>query len=310
MHVSDRPLRPQSMPGGAPRSSRGSRWALACLAMLALPALADIEFRPQFAGQFGEGQGADATFLQIDSGWRGSQVLWDESIRAYGQGTPISEFGWGTGLWGLSDWALVQQAAAAPAPGLPPIIGQWSGLQGSISFGNTAFNTAENETPRWGTVALAPIFTAPARQPAQVNEDNWTAHVQGYIRVTEAGVYNFSVLNDDGFFLALTGEGGRQLRIERDHLNYPERLGFADNLYLSPGLYGFDLGMFNRIEAGVVDLRWVTPGNADWTLVPTSSLLSVSAVPEPASGLLLLVGGALLLAGQRRRVAAAGVPRR
>lgn len=298
----------------APRTSPGpgirhARWhtagALAWLVGASAPALAiDVQFLPQVAGQFADGQGADATFLQIDGAWHGSQVLWDEAAKVYGTGVPVGSQSWGTGIWGQVDWQAVQQAASAPGTdGAPAITRRWTGLASTVNFGNALYNTQYAGT--WGTATLAPIFQADGSTPDQ---DNWTASLTGYIRVTEAGRYNFSVLNDDGFFFQLTGAAGARQSIGRDFLNARDRTGFSDNLLLSPGLYGFDLGMWNREEAGVVDLRWMTPDTTTWALVPTSNLLSTSAVPEPASGLLGLAGLAALWAW-RRRQAVAGVRR-
>ena len=276
-------------------------WALAWLSVAALPAAADTSLLPRWAGPFAAGGGADATFLQIDSNWHGSQVLWNDTTQTYGEGLPIGSFGWGTGIWGLADWRAVQAGAAPGSSGAVPILRRWSGQVASINFSNALYNT--NYADRWGPAALAPIFAS--GDPAS-DQENWTAHLQGYIRVTEAGSYNFSVLNDDGFFLTLTGEGGSQVSISRDYLNDRDRLGFSSNLALSPGLYGLDLGMWNRQEAGVVDLRWMTPGTTTWALVPTANLLSTSAVPEPATALLSLAGLGLVLGWCRRQAAAHG----
>lgn len=290
---------------GTRRARWSAGWAVAWLVSVSAPVLAaDVQFLPQLVGQFAAGQGADATFLQIDGAWQGSQVLWDESAQAYGAGVRVGTQAWGTGIWGQVDWQAVQQAAIEPGVhGAPTITRRWSGLAPTVNFGNALYNTQYAGT--WGMATLAPIFQADGSTPDQ---DNWTASLRGYIRITEAGRYNFSVLNDDGFFLQLTGEAGTRQSIGRDFLNARDRTGFSDNLLLSPGLYGFDLGMWNRQEAGVVDLRWITPGSTTWALVPTTNLLSTSAVPEPASSLLGLAGLGTLLAW-RRRQAVAG-PRR
>ena len=270
---------------------------VACLLGLSMPApAADLPFLPQFAGAYAAGGGANATFAQIDSSWHGSQVLWNESDESYGTGSAIGSYAWGTGLWGLADWRTAQHALQAPGDvGAPPIIRSWVGLAPTVNFSNALYNTDYAGT--WGLAELAPIFGATDSASAQ---ENWTVHLQGYIRIVEAGAYNFSVLNDDGFFLSLTGAGGSTVAIGRDFLNARDRTGFSDNLVLAPGLYGLELGMWNRLEAGVVDLRWQTPGSSDWSLVPTTHLLSISAVPEPAGAALFLAGlGALAVWRQR-----------
>ena len=242
---------------------------------------APVPLLPLYAGQYAAGGGANASFMQIDSAWQGSSVLWNETTHSYGSGVSIGSFGWGTGLWGQADWQTVQNTAqGSGGTNAPTIINQWTGIAPTINFGNAVYNGLYSAT--WGKASLLPFFDAAGLPSAQ---ENWTAHFSGYIRVANAGNYNFSVLNDDGFFLRLIGDAGATLGIGRDFLNSRDRNGFADDLALSPGLYGFDLGMWNRLEAGVVDLRWMLPGSQDWTLVPTTNL--VNKIPEPGSTLLL-----------------------
>lgn len=268
---------------------------------LAGTAQAAIAFAPLYAGSFDAGQGADATFVQIDSSWRASTVLWDEDGKKYGSGQAIGSFDWGTGLWGLADWKATQ--AAAQGAGGPPIVRRWSGIVETINYGNAAYNADYDQT--WGGAALLPLFGSPTpadAQPRHESQENWTSAFSGYIRITAAGTYNFSVLNDDGFFLRLSGAQGATQEIVRDFLNPRERNGFGEDLDLSEGLYAFELGSWNRLEAGVVDLRWNRGGGNDWTLVPVTHLMSASQVPEPAP--LALLAAALAagwLDGQRRK---------
>lgn len=271
-----------------------SAWALA--AALSAPALASVPIAPQYAGSFDAGAGADASFYQIDSSWHGSTVLWDEATGTYGSGLPIGSYGWGTGLWGQADWQAVQNAAAGTGgAGAPTVINAWSGIGGAINYGNALYNSDYSST--WGPATIVPFFDPASTAP----QENWTAHFTGFIRITTPGEYNFGVLNDDGFFLRLTGAGGTSLEIGRDFLNPRERNGFSDTLLLSEGLYGFELGMWNREEAGVVDLRWLEPGSTEWTLVPVTSLLPVSAVPEAPTALLAVLGLAFMLPVLRRQ---------
>jgi hypothetical protein len=272
------------------RSGRGFRRnALVALVFLSCQlssaAAGPIAFAPQYAGSFPAGGGASARFVQIDGTWQGSTVLWNESTHTYGSGQPIGSFAWGTGLWGRNDWqSALAAATGGTSPGLPPVVAQWTGVAPLINFGNDVYNLYHSST--WGPAQPVPLFTSSsATQP----QENWIAHFAGFIRVTEPGTYNFGVLNDDGFFFRLIGAGGAALEIGRDFLNPRYRNGFGDDLVLAEGLYGFELGMWNRLEAGVVDLRWSTDRGKTWTLVPTTSLLTVGAVPLPSPLSLLLV---------------------
>lgn len=260
-------------------------------------AAAPVALAPQYAGQFAAGNGANASFVQIDSTWRGSNVLWDEANGVFGSGLAIGSFTWGTGLWGRSDWQTVQQTTTgAGGVGAPRIQNHWTGTVDTINHANALYNSTYAQ--QWGAASLLPFFDASGAPDAQ---ENWTAHFTGFIRVAEGGYYDFSVLNDDGFFLSIFGAGGTHVETGRDFLNPRERNGFGETLLLSEGLYGFELGMWNRLEAGVVDLRWQQPGSTGWTLVPVTSLLPVSAVPEAPALLLAALGLACVLPASRRR---------
>lgn len=87
-------------------------------------------------------------------------------------------------------------------------------------------------------------------------------------------------------------------RIEIDGLNPRDRLGFAEDLLLSPGLYAYQLDAYDRLEAGAVQLAWITPGERAWAVVPQTALFT-RAIPEPPLSLLLLAG--LLAAGLASR---------
>lgn len=260
---------------------------------------APVALAPQYAGQFATGNGANASFAQIDSAWRGSSVLWNESKGVYGSGTAIASFGWGTGLWGRADWETVQQTlAGAGGDHAPSVRNRWTGTVDAINHANALYNSTYAQ--QWGAASLLPFFGA-GGMPA--DQENWTAHFTGFIRVVEAGIYDFSVLNDDGFLLSIVGAGGARVEAERDFLNARDRNGFGHGLELDVGLYGFELGQWNRLETGVVDLRWSRGGRDDWALVPTAHLLTTvlpaQAVPEPGSTLLVGAALAALLLGRR-----------
>jgi hypothetical protein len=283
--------------------------AAATVLALAQPAGAAYVLAPQYAGGFGAGAGVDTEFHRIRNDWSGSAVLWDETNRRFGSGVPIGTFPWGTGLWGQVDWAAVQQAAAGEVSAASgAIVQSFEGVLPGVNHGNSRYS--ECYTATWGPAALVPFFApaAPlgncdngeAGDPAQ---QNWTARYSGFIRITDPGEYNFSVLHDDGFFFRLIGADGAELGIGRDFLNPRDRVGFDQNLVLGEGLYGFELGAWNRAGAGVVDLRW-TSGCSDgceWALLPTENLLTAAQVPEPpAAALVLLSLLAAWLAHPRR----------
>ncbi|MBI5720175.1 MAG: PEP-CTERM sorting domain-containing protein [Burkholderiales bacterium] len=279
---------------------------------LALPATAAYVLAPQYAGSFAAGAGADAQFHRIQNDWAGSAVLWDEANRRFGGGAPVGTFAWGTGLWGQVDWLAVQQAAAGEASAASgAIVQSHEGVLPTVNHGNSRYTECYSAT--WGPAALVPFFApaAPlgncdnpeAGDPAQ---QNWTARYSGFIRITDPGEYNFSVLHDDGFFFRLIGAGGAEVDIGRDFLNPRDRVGFDQNLVLDEGLYAFELGAWNRLGAGIVDLRWTSgcTDACDWTLVPGENLLSASQVPEPPAAALVLI--ALLSLWLAR----AGLPRK
>lgn len=271
-------------------------FAVAALQVTAAP----LPLAPLLPGAYAPGAGVDATFLKVADGWKGSSVLWDPGLKQYGTGQPIGSFGWGTGLWGLADW---RTAHGAPPAGM--VEAAWSGRVETIAFGDDHYNAVY--AADWGAVGLAPLFAGGATS----SQDNWTARIGGYLRIAEAGVYNFSVLHDDGFFFTIEGAAGQALGLVHDHLNPRDRLGFDTDLQLDPGLYRFELGAFDRLETGVVQLDWSRDGSR-WTPVPTSALVatpSANLVPEPASAA-LAAAALLAMAALARQTAAANRPRR
>jgi hypothetical protein len=251
---------------------------------------APIAFAPALPGQYAEGQGVDGRFLKVFDSWHDSSVPWDEATGRFGSGAPVGSFAWGSGLWGLADW---NTANLQPAPGM--IERAWTTRVGQIAFADARYN--DDHAATWGAVSLAPMFTGP---DAPATQDNWTTHFAGYIRIVDAGSYNFSVLHDDGFFFRLGGAGGAMLDLANDYLNPRERVGFEENLELQAGLYSFELGAYDRLEAGVVELSWSVGGGA-WTVVPTPHLVAdPRQIPEPATAP-LLVGGLLALTRLTRR---------
>ncbi|HRP27111.1 MAG TPA: PA14 domain-containing protein [Burkholderiaceae bacterium] len=271
-----------------------ARLVLAGLAACASAAHADVVLAPELAGLYQAGSGVDGHFLKINDAWHDSSVLWNEETQSFGSGVAIGSLEWGTGIWGLADW---HTAYSSPTPGM--IEASWTGRASPISYGDADYNTLYGAT--WGEVGLAPLF---APNGPSAGQDNWTSHFAGYVRITEAGTYNFSVLHDDGFFLRLGGADST-LSIENDFLNPRERLGFESNLQLGVGLYSFELGAYDRLQSGVVELSWSRDGG-DWSVVPIENLLmpgDVAPVPEPSSWAMMVAGllGVGAFAARRRR---------
>ncbi len=229
-----------------------------------------VAVSPLVAGSFTAGNGANSTWVQVDDEWRGS---------IYGDET------WGTGIWGITD------AETVLAPSFGDAVRTYSGVVPSINYGDQAYIVTWG--PTWGTPNLAPLFSG-ASDP---NQDNYAVRFTGFISITEAGDYNFGVLNDDGFRLTLTGSSG-PFTIERDGLNPRDRIGYAEDFSLTAGLYQFELLGYERLETGVIDLAW-TQADGDWQIIPQSHLYTV--VPLPGAGFLFGSGATLLTLLRRRR---------
>ncbi len=226
-----------------------------------------ISLMPQYAGVYLNGDGANSQWVQVTENWRGGI-----------QGDEI----WGTGIWGLAD----QDTVMGLHSGNANVIQTLNRRVNQINFSDQVF--ANTGSAKWGTPELAPIFNNAATE----NQDNWASRFTGYLSITFAGNYNLGVLYDDGFRFSLMGAGGQRVELVKDGLNSPDRLAFADNLQLSAGLYAFQLDAYERLEAGVVQLAWWTPG-AGLAIVPQENLFT-SPVPEPATPLLMLAGLGLI----------------
>lgn len=280
-------------------SAAAATLALAAGVFAGAPAQAAIALDPLLPGQYAAGSGANAVFHRIDGSWTGTSVHWREPSEAGAPGTysntggdgfaRIGDHSWGTGLWGLADWRAVN----APGSTLP--LETWSGVLASINQGDALYASNPFGAALWGAADPLPFAGTGGAQ------DNWTAHFTGYLRITDPGAYNFGVLYDDGFFLRIWGAGASPLEISSDFLSPRERLGFEQDLLLGTGLYRFELGAYDRIEAGVVNLAW-KQGDGGWLTVPTEHLVSdPTAISAPGTAGVLLAGLAAFTALRNRK---------
>lgn len=252
------------------------RHACSSALLLGLAATAHaVPLTPQFEGLYLNGDGANSRWVQVVDDWRGS-IHGDQS--------------WGTGIWGLADHDQVMGLAS----GDPGVVQTLTTRVDQINFADQHFIDAWGAD--WGAPQLAPVFGNGAGN----SQDNWASSFWGYIAITTPGAYNFGVLYDDGFRFSLFGAGGSSQSLTVDGLNARDRLGFAEDLLLSPGLYAYQLDAYDRIEAGAVQLAWSTPGSGDWAVVSQSHLFT-SPVPEPSVSLLMLAGLAAVGLGRSRR---------
>lgn len=270
--------------------------ALALALTTVAVAQAAVILNPTLPGEYAEGTGVDATFIRIDGSWTGSSVYWNENAQKFkndhpGNGfQPVGSFSWGTGIWGLADWVAIN------TDGSVPIILSWSGLVSTIDHADSEYADS-GYASTWGAIGALPTGLFGSAEP----QDNWTSHYTGYLRITDPGAYNFGVLYDDGFFLRIWGADGSMVEISSDFLSPRERFGFADDLLLATGLYRFELGAYDRLEVGAVNLAWFQDGR--WVTVPTEHLVADPIpISAPATaGLLLAALGALAVVRMKRK---------
>lgn len=245
-----------------------------------------IAMQPVMGGLHTNGNGVNSQWVQvhaIPAEYAGGPGGWHSVIHSGA---------WATGIWGLADANNVLGLDGTD----PHVVASYSGVLDRIHWADKRY--IDTWAPTWGTQDMVPFFNNDASQ----YQDNYAVRFSGFIAITDPGLYNFGVLYDDGFLFNLYGHG-QTLSLMKDGLNSRDRLGFDMNLQLDAGLYGFDLIAWERLEAGVVDLSWIRPGG-DWTTIPKPHLYT-SAVPEPASILLLFAGLVVLAWRLRKRVALA-----
>lgn len=147
-----------------------------------------------------------------------------------------------------------------------PQIDHWDGTQGY----------------RWNPLGIDELYTV-----------TWA----GYLLTPEAGTYQFRTVSDDGAQVFIGG----QTVVNSPGLQwFGEGLGSAT---LTAGAHALDVRLYENYTYDGIIFQWKKPGDADWSIVPSASL--VTAVPEPMSGMLALVGLAVVGATVRRRKTAA-----
>lgn len=279
---------------------------LTCAGLLALPSAgaAVLTLDPLASGSAPNGASAGGLqgswYKLSNDAYFSNYVYTDET----GRTDAIKNYGWGSGIWAVSDIASAIHS---------PYVTATATSVGAVSYANNVYNNIEASGAygQWGEDyqrALAPILgganTCPLGSEANAhcaNEYNYAAVFSGYLYVAEAGLYDFGVFADDGFRFTLTGGNG-SVGMEQDFVGGRDlyellQLNGLDGLYLEQGYYGLGLEYFNRLESGVVDLGWRGPGATAWTSIDPGNLYN--DVPEPAT--LALACLALLGLGSARR---------
>jgi len=126
-------------------------------------------------------------------------------------------------------------------------------------------------------------------------DELYTVTWSGYLLTPEAGTYQFRTVSDDGAQVFIDG----QTVVNSPGLQwFGEGLGSAT---LTAGAHALDVRFYENYTYDGIILQWKKPGDADWSIVPSSSL--VTSVPEPVSGAMALVGLVVAGAAVRRRKA-------
>lgn len=204
------------------------------------------------------------------------------------------------------------QAALALNPGDPGYVASVSGTYaGPINYGNAYWNTDKNGGGAYGTSPLVPLFNSSTPTGSQIN---YAGELSGYVYLS-AGLYNFSVLTDDGMQFTLSGANGNSQTMSLNGLNSHASRDFSSNVNASSsGLYKYDLIGYNRLQDGELRLL-MGPADQPWNsttgypkLVPASDFFtSVAPVPLPAAGWLFGSGLIGLVGVARRRARRTGV---
>lgn len=242
--------------------------ALASTAIVASTVLAPI-----VPGIFTSGNGANSSWVQVQNNWQGPSSF----SQQYG------------GISSLQD----ANTALAMNAGDTGYLRSANAIMSDINAGNDLYN--QDWGSSWGYANMPPLFNT-----GDPNQENYAGHVWGYLSIPTAGDYNFGALYDDGFAFTIWGANGSQ-SMSVDGLNSRDRLGFASNITMQPGLYRYDLVGYNRLEAGVLNLGWwYGPTTSDFSVVPQNNLFT-APVPIPAAVWLFGSGLIGLTAVARRK---------
>lgn len=113
-------------------------------------------------------------------------------------------------------------------------------------------------------------------------DELYTVLWDGYLLAPTSGLYEFRTVSDDGVQVFLGG----QTVIDSPILQwYGESLGSAT---LTAGAHALDVRFFENFTYDGIVLQWKKPGDADWSVIPSSALLT--SVPEPESVAMVLAG--------------------
>lgn len=234
------------------------------------------------------------------------------------QGQAIKNYGWGTGIWSISDLAQIQANTGGIVQGTASTVS-------AVSFANGVYNrlAGDGDYGSWNldyVRPLAPVVGAltgsckPEPDALECQQWNYAAVFSGYIYIGTSGFYDLGIFADDGFSFTLRGGNNQSLNMQMDSVadgpgrgsySLADSQGAGGGIELQAGYYGIDLSYYNRLEAGVIDFG-IKPWDGFWETVSEEQLFTSipGRVPEPGSTALLALGLAGLWISSRRHAAA------
>lgn len=149
------------------------------------------------------------------------------------------------------------------------------------------YQLVPNQTPNLDQVRLTVDFTDGAFSSPITGdpyEDYFLLDIFGQIYIPADGDYVFSLQSDDGSLLAIDGV---QI-VDNDGLHGPDiKTGVAT---LTTGWHDLQIDAFNSAGGFALHLRWMPPGDTDFSIVPSTSLRTddnVVRVTSPGQKLIL-----------------------